>query len=73
MKTVVNKDEIVKEGEFPKLMVDINDGDFVVLFSSSGIGVVVSGEAGGELGYNSTDWSMAGFHDFRGSITIRND
>lgn len=60
-----------KDSEFPKMM--IGDDGQVVLFSCTGIGVVVTSGGEDELGEYSEYWEMDRFSDFTGSVTITNE
>lgn len=60
--------------DFPRLMrYNKKDGDFTVLFSSRGTGMVVeSTDDDRPVGYHSHNWSMGSFSDFHGTLTLEN-
>jgi hypothetical protein len=61
-----------KENKFPKLMLsNTKDSNFVVLFSSSEVGMVVSSEGRYSVGYYSSNWTMSSFDDVVGTLQLK--
>jgi hypothetical protein len=60
--------------DFPKLMkYNRKDSNFVVLFSSDKVGMVVESQDDERpVGYYLNNWYMSSFSDFRGSVTLEN-
>jgi hypothetical protein len=60
--------------DFPKLMKYTGrDSNFVVLFSSAGLGMVVESQDDERpVGYYDDEWCINRFRDFHGSVTLEN-
>lgn len=73
MKAVIKENQTKTEKPFPKLMI-ANDNQ-IVLFSETGIGVVVykSGTCPYQIGYHHKFWHMPDFTDFNGTVELSND
>jgi len=73
-KTRFEKQDKKKTLPFPKLM-EHQDGDFVVLMWEAGMGVVVDGGVGYEIGTISNNWLLREFVDLDSDqvVELRND
>lgn len=75
---VIASERVVPQGitEFPSLGVARQTPDFVVLFSSPGVGTVVSPSADPQINHDfgqfTTDWDMDLFEPFTGNLLLRN-
>lgn len=62
---------------WPKLMCSQTREDFIVIFSSPGVGTVLCDTDRAlkpyPVGYYATDWDMRTFEPFHGEITLKNE
>tara|TARA_R110000851_G_scaffold50558_4_gene120751 strand:- start:1554 stop:1772 length:219 start_codon:yes stop_codon:yes gene_type:complete len=63
-----SKEEV---NDFPKLMKS-NDSYLIVLFTSKYVGTVLVKGNTWNVGHVSDDWSIMGFTDFEGELTLKN-
>ena len=75
IKVTVGEQKTQKEIPFPKLMINNNGG--IVLFEKNKNGTVIKRDPewceSDAVGSADSEWSMIGFTDFTGSITLQNE
>ena len=74
VKVTVSKDLIIIKKQFPKLMIyNGQDYGFIVLFTSSKTGVVLTEGKDHKIGELVKDWAMDCFQDYEGEVTLKNE
>ena len=71
MITAKIKERKKEVNDFPKLMKS-NNSDLIVLFTSEFNGVVLVEGSTWSVGRVSDNWSMSGFIDLKGELTLKN-
>ena len=71
MKTEIKDSTINQDLKYPKLMRGIHS-EIVIYFTKAGVGTVVYPLSYPQFMEMHSDWSLIGFTDFTGELTIKN-